>query len=84
MWASFNSFEIKMTKAQALSASHQGQCDDDVASLVALPVIRRQLNKISNSVLAAELREYGVWTAVDLSDRQANEYRIIWIAAGDH
>lgn len=83
MWASFNSFEIKMTMAQALSASHSGQCDYDVASLVALPSIRSQLNKISNYVLAAELRNYGIWTDVDLSDRGANENRIIWIAAGD-
>ena len=37
MNASFNRFTIKMTRRQAESASHQGQCTDDVASLLRVP-----------------------------------------------
>jgi hypothetical protein len=83
MYANYNSFEIKMTKAQAEIASHQGSCDADVEYLLTLPTIKRQLKKISDDVLAAELREYGAWSDEELQDRAANEARIIWLAAGD-
>jgi hypothetical protein len=83
MWATFERFEIQMTKAQALSASHQGRCDEDVDALLQLPKIKRQLKKISDSDLSDELREYGAWDETELADRAANEHRIIWIAAGN-
>lgn len=83
MFASFNRFEIQMTKKQALSVSHNGVCDDDVACLLMLPTIKRQLAKISDNALAAELPEYGAWNDEELADRKANESRIIWIAAGN-
>jgi hypothetical protein len=83
MFAQFDRFEIKMTKAQAESAAHPGPCDVDVARLLASPSIKKQLAKISNEDLAKELREYGAWDSVELRDREANEARIIWIAAGN-
>lgn len=83
MFACFNRFELQMTMAQAESASHQGQCDDDVAALVRAPAIRRQLDKIGPDKLAAELKEYGAWDADELSDYDANRERIARIAAGD-
>ena len=83
MIAYFNDFSIKMTKAQAQSASHQGDCDRDVEALTQLPSIRRQLAKIPTPAIAAELKEYGCWTPEELSDRSANDQRIIWIAAGN-
>lgn len=83
MYASFNRFEIQMTLKQARSASHQGQCDEDVKILLQDPKIIRQLDKIDPEKIAAELHEYGAWDEEELKDSQANRERIIWIAAGD-
>lgn len=83
MFAHFNSFELQMTKAQAQSASHQGQCDDDVKALTQDPKIRRQLDKIPPEKIAAELKEYGAWDESELSDHAQNRRRIVWIAAGN-
>jgi len=83
MIAQFNRFELQMTKRQAQSAAHQGECDRDVMQLLALPEIKRQLKKISNEDLSAELREYGAWDTEELRNRTANEGRIVWMAAWD-
>ncbi len=81
MVAYFNSFTIEMTRKQAESASHQGQCDKDVAELLKDKKIQHQLAKISNATLTDELREYGAWDDEELKNRSANNARIIWIAA---
>ncbi len=83
MYAQFNNFEIQMTLKQAQSASHSGRCDDDVNALLQLPEVKRQLVKISDAKLIAELSEYGAWDEIELSNRQDNEQRIIWLAAGN-
>lgn len=83
MWASFNRFEIEMTKAQAHTGHHQGTCDDDVAYLLTLPKIKRQLSRIPDEKLIDELLEYGAWDDEELMDRKENEARIVWLAAGD-
>ncbi|MCK5610389.1 hypothetical protein KAR91_51425 [Candidatus Pacearchaeota archaeon] len=81
MWASFDYFEIKMTKKQAESASHSGNCLDDVIALLKLPMIKRQVARISDEKLAAELSEHGAWSEDELANRNYNEERIVWIAA---
>ena len=83
MYATFERFEIKMTKDQAASASHSGRCDDDVAALLELPSIKRQLKKINDEDLAAELSEYGAWDDEEIQNRADNEARIVWLAAGN-
>jgi hypothetical protein len=83
MIAYFDRFVITMTSAQAESVSHSGRCDDDVAFLLTLPVIIRQLKKISDEDLSLTLKEYGAWDEIELKDRKANEARIIWIAGGN-
>jgi hypothetical protein len=83
MYASFNRFEIELTRKQAAAASHSGACDDDVAALLLIPRIKRQLAAIPDDILAAELQEYGAWDETELSSRADNEARIVWIAAGD-
>lgn len=83
MFATFNRFELQMTKDQSAIASHQGQCDADVAELVTHPKIRRQLDRIGADAIRDELREYGAWDAAELSDDQQNRQRIVWIAAGN-
>jgi hypothetical protein len=85
MWFSTSSgrIELKMTLAQARSASHQGQCDNDVRALSEVPAIRRQLERIDPALLRAELREYGAWDETELVDHAQNLQRLLWIAAGD-
>ena len=63
MWDTSSSgrIELQMTLEQARSASHQGQCDEDVRELSKVPAIARQLAKIDADTLRAELREYGAW-----------------------
>jgi len=72
-----------MTLAQARSASHQGQCDSDVASLAAHPGIAAQLDAIGSDTLRDSLRESGAWDAEDLADDAQNRLRAVWLAACD-
>jgi hypothetical protein len=83
MYAPFNRFELKITKAQALQGSHPGPCDIDIVELLTVPAIRRQFKKIPADKIAAELKEYGAWDETELSDHEANKARILWIACGD-
>lgn len=79
--ALFNRFVIEMAEEQVASASHQGRCDSDVAYLLLQDDIKRQLEAIPDLSLKAELKEYGAWSFDELQDRDANEARIIWLAA---
>ncbi len=83
MWAYFLRFRLKLTKQQSALAYHQGRCDEDVARVVAIPAVACQLRNIDDETLRAELRETGGWDDDELHDRQANEHRIVWIAAGN-
>jgi hypothetical protein len=83
MYATFNRFELKLTKAQAAQGSHPGPCDADVAELLKVPAIRKQFEKIEPEKIAAELQEYGAWDETELQDTEANKARILWIACGD-
>ena len=82
MFATFDRFEIQMTRAQADSASHPGPCDFDVAELLRDKKIVRQLDKIGPEKLRAELYGYGAWDDAELADDAQNRARIVWIAAG--
>ena len=75
--------ELQMTLEQAQSASHQGQCDDDVLALSKVPEIAAQLEAIDPETLRKELREYGAWDADELSDHEQNLQRLLWCAACD-
>jgi hypothetical protein len=83
MYATFNRFEIELTEEQALSGSHPGPCDEDVKELLNVPAIASQLDKIGQDAIKAELREYGAWDEIELSDVEQNRARILWIACGD-
>ena len=83
MFAQFNLFSLQMTLAQARQCSHSGACDADVAAMVATPQMRRQLAKLDPVTLATELREYGAWDDMELSNHKDNYNRIVWIAAGN-
>ncbi len=79
--ASFNRFELKMTIAQALSASHQGQCDAEVAALVT--ELDDQLCALDPDDIRAEVGETGAWDDEELKDDTQNRQRIVWVAAGN-
>jgi len=85
MWYTSGSgrIELQLTKQQAATGSHQGQCDNDIAYLCQLPAIKRQLNKLDAGVLANELSEYGAWNDEELKNHDENLARILWIACGD-
>ena len=75
--------ELQMTMEQAESASHSGECDDNVQELSKVPAIAEQLAKIDPAVLSAELKEYGAWDDEERTDHDQNLQRILWLAAGD-
>lgn len=83
MIAQFNRFSISMTRAQAASADHAGQCDHDVRALSLIPAIARQLRKLDHDAVRAELWEYGAWDDTELADHAENLQRVVWIAAGN-
>ena len=83
MFASFERFELELTKEQAHIGSHQGRCDDAIAYLRAVPAIRRQLVKLDVTKVAEELKEYGAWDETELADHEQNLNRILWIACCD-
>ena len=81
MNAQFDRFVIQMTMQQALTASPRGQCDIYVAELVSDKRIQRQLRKIGPELIRSELREYGAWGDLELSNDEQNQHRIVWSAA---
>jgi hypothetical protein len=83
MISQFERFSLVLTKEQGLSASHQGQCDEDVRALSEVPAIARQLRLLRPEDVAAELKEYGAWDAEELADHAQNVQRILWLAAGN-
>ena len=83
MYATFNRFELRLTKAQALQGSHPGTCDEDIKELLNVPGIKKQLDRIPAEDIKAELSEYGAWDEEELSDVEQNRARILWIACGD-
>ena len=80
LWATFNRFELRLPYAAVTECSHQGACDDDVASWV--DRIARP-EDCTPDALRAELKEYGAWDKDELDDDAANWRRIVWLAAGN-
>lgn len=65
------------------SASHSGACDDDVDSLLSLPYMKEQFDRLDTDTIRKELAEYGAWDSDELADDKQNQARLLWIAAGD-
>jgi hypothetical protein len=74
---------ITLSEDVVRQCSHSGSCDNDVAECRELPEVKRQLDAINPKQLAKELKEYGAWDEIELSNHSANIDRILWIAAGD-
>jgi hypothetical protein len=80
---SLGRIELRITKKQAQSCSHAGQCDVDVEALKLNPSIARQLKKLDPGIVAACLKEYGAWNDLELSDHNENLTRLLWVACCD-
>lgn len=80
---SLGRIELQITKKQAQSCSHAGQCDVDVEALKLNPSIARQLKKLDPGIVAACLKEYGAWNELELSDHKENLTRLLWCACCD-
>jgi hypothetical protein len=81
--ATFDHFDIVMSRDDAHAAHHQGRCDDDVAALAAEKYIAAQLEVIGADAIRAELRRWGAWDDAELADDEQNRQRIVWLAAGN-
>lgn len=79
--AIFNRFEFEMPEQAVEECHHMGSCDEEVSAWQ--PVLAPNLTHIPDQDLAAELKEYGAWDDAQLQDRDDNEQRILWLAAGD-
>lgn len=82
MFVEFNHFSIELTKRDALDMAIPG-CDNEPYVRQLLPKYRRQLEKIGNDKIVAELKEYGAWDDSELEDQEMNMVRILWLAAHD-
>lgn len=72
----FNRFEVTLPLQCVIDCSHQGKCDDDVKFWL------KKLNLvIFPDDLRKELKEYGAWDEIELSDHESNLNRILWITA---
>lgn len=77
--AQFNRFTITMTYDQARECGGPGDRTRQVRDLWEV----MDLSFIDDEELIAELSEYGAWDTEELQDRDENEMRIIWLAAGN-
>ena len=84
-WSSSSAgIEIQLTKDQAESASVGGVDNESaIDDLLTNPEISSQFDDISDDALKSELEEYGAWDDEELSDREMNIKRVLWLAAGD-
>ena len=74
--------EFKLPKQCIADCSHMGPCDDDVARWLKDRRIKKIMREIPDDVLSNHLKGFGAWDAEELSDRKANEMRLLWVAAG--
>lgn len=76
--------EFQLTLESTQRGMHQGQCDDDIASLLEVPYIKEQLAKLDPAVIRTELQEIFFDGDDPQCDDVANNLkRLLWIACGD-
>ena len=79
--AFFDRFSIEIPVEAIGDCSHQGACDEDVEFWQRMMArAEMDISEISDEDLVAELTDTGGADCWDLSDRDDNEQRIIWIA----
>lgn len=75
--------ELNIPMSLASIGYHSGACDSDIAELMEYDSIKAQLSGIPPQVLSEELKEFGAWDDLELSNHGDNLARILWIACGD-
>lgn len=80
----FNRFIITIPYECMEDCSAQGRVDEAVQFWLSKSVIQNELKQIPDFDLMAELKEYGAWNEIELLNRDDNEARILWIAAGNY
>lgn len=91
-WAYFDTsrdkqpcFELMMKYGDAEACCHSGECDADCESVILLPYMRKQLDKLTDKQIEVAVREYGVefeeYKGRDVP-RHILELYLVWLAAG--
>ena len=75
--------DLRLTRKDAESVSHSGDCEDDVLILMEKKYIKKQLDLIEPLQLIKELSEYCAWDDDELKDHKTNLIRWVWISGGD-
>ena len=75
--------ELNIPMSLASVGYHSGSCDSDIEGLMQLDSIKAQLSAIPHQALREELKEFGAWDDLELSNHGDNLARILWIACGD-
>ena len=75
---------LEMTREDADSVSQPGKdAEEDVKFLRKHNAkLAAQLDEMKDADIVSELGEYGTWDEEELSDRDANLMRIVWLAGG--
>jgi len=80
---SLGRIELEIPHHLAAIASHQGRCDESVRAVSERPVIKAQLDALDPKLVAECLKEYGAWSADELTDHPQNLQRLLWCACND-
>lgn len=79
----YDKFSLRLTKKDAEQGFHSGSCDNDIAELMSIPRIKKQLDAIDSSILFEHVQSYG--TELDTSDSiDTIQSYVLWIACGDY
>jgi hypothetical protein len=74
---------LKISKALAKDASHQGDCEDSVREAMRKPYLAKQLDALNMDHVRAYLSELGAWDEDELEDEDMCKVRLVWLACGD-
>ena len=84
MWISGNyGVELNITKNDAYTGSHAGDCLEDIRGLLEKPYIKRQLKRIDPEMIKKELADCGAWSDEELENAQENQERLLWVFCGN-
>lgn len=75
--------ELQLNTIDCAKINTSGPSDREVKELSNRPEIVEQLDKINNNIMAKVLDECGCWTDQQLTIREDNIQRLLWLAACD-
>ena len=75
--------DLRLTRSDALLCSHSGDCESDVLTIMNKNYVKKQLVTFEPEKLKKELKEFGAWDEIELSNHVANLKRWVWLSAVD-